>query len=221
MEFYDVLSRRFACRRFLDKPVTPMQVRELVVLAQMVPSWSNTQPWKVYAVAGTKSQIIRRKLLNAHFAGQPAHPDIPMLRHFGGLLLERHHELGRGLFAVLGIQRDDEQKRHARYADNCDAFGAPVLIYITVPAGKSPYTALDAGAFTTAFCLAASEQGLATCILAPLAFYPQMVRAVIDIPEDEDILMGLALGYPDLEDPVNRFRSTRAPVEEVLSLDGF
>jgi nitroreductase len=221
MEFYDVLSRRFACRCFLDKPVSPIQVRELVALAQMVPSWSNTQPWKVYAVAGLKSQVVRRKLVKAHFSGQPVHPDIPMPQGFSGLLLERYRELGRGLFAALDIGRDDEQKRQAHAGETFDAFGAPVLIFFTVPAGKSPYATLDAGAFITAFCLAASEQGLATCILAALASYPQVVRAVVEIPEDEDIVLGLALGYPDLQDPVNQFRSTRAPVEEVLSLAGF
>jgi hypothetical protein len=48
-----------------------------------------------------------------------------------------------------------------------------------------------------------------------------VVRAVIDIPTDESILIGLALGHPDPQAAVNSFRSGRAPIEQVLNLTGF
>jgi nitroreductase len=221
MEFNDVLIRRYSCRRFLDKPVDAALVRDLAAQAQQVPSWGNTQPWKVYAAAGDSALAIRKGLVQAHTSGQAEQTDIPMPPTFGGLLMDRYRELGKAMFAVLGIGREDKEKRLAHQANNFDAFGAPVLVYVTVPAGQTPYVALDAGAFVTAFCLAASERGLATCILAALARYPQAVRSVIDIPSDESILIGLALGHPDPKAAVNGFRSDRAPMEQVLTLTGF
>jgi nitroreductase len=221
MEYKDVLARRYSCRRFLDKPVDAALVRELAALAQQVPSWGNTQPWKVYAVAGEQALAIRKGLVQAATTGQTEQAEIPMPPSFNGVLMDRYRDLGKAMFAVLGIGREDKDKRNAHYANNFDAFGAPVLVYVTVPAGQTPYVALDAGAFVTAFCLAASERGLATCILAALARYPQAVRAVLDIGGDESILIGLALGHPDPEAPVNSLRSDRAPVEQVLTLQGF
>ncbi len=221
MELQDALSRRYSCRRFLGKPVDSALVRDLTALAQQVPSWGNTQPWKVYAAAGPSALAIRQGLVQAHTSNQPEQPEIPMPQGFGGLLMDRYRDLGKSLFAVLGIGRGDKDKRNAHYANNFDAFGASSLIYVTVPTEQSPYVILDAGAFVTAFCLAAGERGLGTCILAALARYPQVVRSVIDIPGDESILIGLALGYPDPDAPANRFRSARAPLEQVLSLTGF
>jgi nitroreductase len=220
MEYKDALACRFSCRHFLDKPVDAALVRELAALAQQVPSWGNTQPWKVYAVAGEPALAIRRGLVQAHTNGQDEQPEIPMPFTFDGVLMDRYRELGKALFAVLGIGRQDKDKRNAHYANNFDAFGAPMLVYVTVPSGQTPYVALDAGAFVMAFCLAASERGLATCILAALARYPQAVRAVLDIPSEESILVGLALGHPDSQAKVNRFHSDRAPLEHMLSIKG-
>ena len=221
MEYKDALAQRFSCRCFLDKPVDAALVRELVALAQRVPSWGNTQPWKVYAVAGEPALAIRRGLVQAHTSGQAEQPDIPMPSTFEGVLMDRYRELGKALFAVLGIGRENKDERSAHYANNFDAFGASTLVYFTVPAGQTLYVALDAGAFVTAFCLAASERGLATCILAALARYPQVVRAVLNIPSEESILIGLALGHPDSQAEINHFRSSRASLEQMLSLNGF
>jgi nitroreductase len=221
VEYQDVLTRRYSCRRFLDKPVDAAQVRELAALAQQVPSWGNTQPWKVYAAAGEPALAIRRGLVQAHASGERESPDIPMPPGFPGLLMDRYRDLGKAMFAVLGIGRDDKDKRNAHYANNFNAFGAPALVYLTVPADQTSYVVLDVGAFVTAFCLAAADQGLATCVLAALARHPQVVRQVLPIPAEERVVIGLALGHADPAAEVNRFRSTREPADKVATLVGF
>jgi len=221
MEFADVLKARFSCRRFNDQEVAPGEIMKMVALAQRVPSWGNTQPWKVYAAGGQIAKDIRRDLVQAHNSKQPENPDIPMPPKFEGMLMDRYRELGIALFEILGIGRHDKEKRHAHGANNFDAFGAPALVYVTAPKGETPYVVLDAGAFTTAFCLAASEAGLATVVLAALARYPDQVRRHLSIGQQENILIGIALGYADTDVEVNRFRSKRAPLDEVLTLSGF
>ncbi|MBI5521606.1 MAG: nitroreductase [Desulfarculus sp.] len=221
MEFKDVMQARYSCRRFLPTPVAEDTVRELVALAQRVPSWGNTQPWRVHAAGGQTALAIRQGLVAALTGGQAEEPEVPMPPSFEGALMERYRGLGIELFKVLGIGREDKDKRSAHYANNFNAFGAPALVFVTVPAGQTPYVVLDAGAFTAALCLAASERGLATCVLAALARYPQVVRRHLPLAAGERLVIGVALGYPDTQAPVNGFRSSRAGLAEVLTLTGF
>ena len=221
MEFSEVVGRRLSCRRFLDTPVPAEKVRALVGLAQRAPSWGNTQPWKAYAAAGDTARRIREGLLLSYSQGRPSLPEIEMPAGFDPPLSDRYRDLGRALFACLDVDRKSKEQRQAHYARNLDAFGAPVLVYVTIPAGQTRYVILDAGAFAAAFCLAAADAGLATCIMAALARYPEIVRRNLPIPTGEKILVGIALGHADPKDKANSFRSSREPVAGVLSLQGF
>ncbi|CAO0821476.1 hypothetical protein DFAR_2390001 [Desulfarculales bacterium] len=89
-----------------------------------------------------------------------------------------------------------------------DAFGAPALIFVPVPTDQTPYVILDAMAFITALCLAA------------LARYPKVVRQHLHLPDDERLLMGLALGFPDASEAVNQSRDSRTGLEKTLPLTG-
>lgn len=216
MEFKEVLEARYSCRAFLPEAVSDEVIRELVAASQRIPTWGNTQPGKVYAVSGAKAHALRIDLTAAATAGQDENPDIPMPQGFEGRLMDRYRALGKSLFKVLGIGRDDREKRREHYINNFNAFGAPTLVYFTVPDRQSPYVIMDVGAMVSTFCLAAADQGLGTCVIAALARYPDAVRTRLAIPDDEKIVIGVALGHPDPAAEVNRFRSAREELDEVL-----
>lgn len=222
MEFSQTIAARHSCRSFLDTSVDAATVTSLVETAQQSPSWGNTQPWRVWVAGGQVAQSIRRELAQEVLSGKEPYPDIPMpLNPSNEGFKARYAEVGKALFAFLGIGQDDEEKRKAHIRNNCNAFGASVLVYLTVPAGQTPYAVLDIGAFAHAFCMAAVDKGLATCIQAILARYPDVVRRHLPIPEDESIVVGIALGHADITTQINQFRSSREPLEKVLSLTGF
>lgn len=221
MEFRRTIEARYSCRRYLDRPVERETVLELIATAQRIPSWGNTQPWRVHAAAGQAAQDIRAGLVESYREGLSESPEVTMPQGFEGRLMDRYRHLGRGLFGALEIGRGEDQRRADHYANNFGGFGAPCLVYVTVPAGQTGYVIFDAGAFMTTFCLAAADRGLGTCVIAALARYPHAVRRVLDIGDDELILMGAALGWPDPEAPVNSFRSQREPVDQITSLTGF
>ena len=46
---------------------------------------------------------------------------------------------------------------------------------------------------------------------------PKQIRPVLDIPEEEIITCGMAIGYEDVSKPENSFRTERAPLEEFVT----
>jgi nitroreductase len=97
-------------------------------------------------------------------------------------------------------------------------FGAPHCIYLTFDNSlKVPYSMFDMGLVTENICLAATDEGLGTCIMGQVAKYPQVVREVVDIPKEKNIVVGIALGKPDPDAPANSFRSERAPFSESVT----
>lgn len=49
-----IIQSRYAARAFLDKPVEPQLIRDILTISSRAPSGTNTQPWKVYVVSGQK-----------------------------------------------------------------------------------------------------------------------------------------------------------------------
>ncbi|NTW56408.1 MAG: hypothetical protein HGB20_05125 [Chlorobiaceae bacterium] len=221
MNFRQMIAARHSCRSFLDTPVDEASITSLVEIAQCSPSWGNTQPWRIWVAGGQTARSIRQGMVEKAEAGCPPLPDISMPSKFQGELQARYVEVGKSVLEVLAIDKKDMEMRNAHRANNYNAFGAPVLVYLTVPEGQSAYVMLDAGAFINAFCIAAADQGLATCIQATLAHYPDIVRRYLPIPAEEKIVVGVALGYADTAARINCFRSTREPVDKILTLKGF
>lgn len=101
---------------------------------------------------------------------------------------------------------------------------APQVVAVTAVKGKSG--AVQKGAFTTAqkenwmlfdagaacqtFCLAAREYGVGTVIMG--IFDAEMVAKLLHIPEDEQVICLICMGYPE-EDPK---APVRMPVEDLL-----
>jgi nitroreductase len=54
MNVFEAVDSRIACRAFLDKPVDPEIVRDLIGRAARAASGGNLQSWQVYALAGVQ-----------------------------------------------------------------------------------------------------------------------------------------------------------------------
>jgi len=50
--------------------------------------------------------------------------------------------------------------------------------------------------------------------------YPKGVRTVLNIPESKRIAVGIGIGYPDWEHPLNSLRTERKPVEKLVTWRG-
>jgi nitroreductase len=74
---------------------------------------------------------------------------------------------------------------------------------------------LDVGLSVSYLLLAAHAKGLATCPIGLITAYGEDIVDVLDIPEEKEVLLGIALGYADEASPINRFRSERERLPEI------
>ena len=87
-----------------------------------------------------------------------------------------------------------------------------MVIYFTLNKGYIPYSVYDIGGFGQLLMLAAKDYGVDSLVAYSLSTYPDVLRKYLKVPDDEDIVMGIAFGYED-DNIMNKFRSTRLPLE--------
>lgn len=79
----------------------------------------------------------------------------------------------------------------------------------------------DCGAVVQNIMLLATHYGLGTIAQAQAVAYPDIIRKVVGIFESKLIALGIAMGYPDWNNPVNKSRRTRETLDAVASWYGF
>jgi nitroreductase len=217
MELDAAIRERRSIRGFLPDPVPRDKITKIVQLAQWAPSWGNTQPWQIVVADGAKARELARTFVEAGSKRTPPRSDIHMPEDFSELYKERYRALGKELLTFLGIQRNDENARFQHYLNMYNFFGAPAVIYLVIDGDLNvPYSCLDLGSIGTTICYAAVQEGLGTIYLAAAMHFPDVVKRVLEIPQDKKVVIGIAIGYPDPDAPGALFRSARAPLDEIL-----
>ena len=216
MELREVVEQRKSVRAFRQEPVPRKVLDEILGKALRAPSWGNTQPWRVTVVGGNFLESMVEDFLKKAASNEPPCPDIEFPQTWPDSLSRRYKENGKILFKVLGIGRDDREKRDQLRLSMFRLFGAPQAIYLHQERTLTPYSIFDAGLLAQNITLIAAEMGIGTCFLAVSVLYPDVIRKYTGIPESDRILIGLAVGYPDEDAPINQFRNERVPIENVV-----
>ena len=98
-------------------------------------------------------------------------------------------------------------------------FDAPAVVVIVVDKMlQLTYPLIDIGALLQTIALAALEFDLGTCIMRAIADYPDQVREIIGVPESKHVIIGMTMGYPDWNHPINSFQSEREALEDLLTV---
>jgi nitroreductase len=118
----------------------------------------------------------------------------------------------------MGIEREDKEGRKRLYQEMAVLFGAPCLLVACISKDVSvEYAMLDIGLIIQTVCLLACDRGLGTCIMAASVGYPDLLRKFASIPQDRRIIIGVAMGYPDQDFPLNAFERTRVDIRECVT----
>lgn len=210
----EAIQGRQSTRAFLARPVAREKIRAVLDAARWAPSGANMQPWQVAVVTGDSQRRLGDAITAARTRGEPERPDY---RYYPAAWTEpyksRRFDCGAALYRALGIEYGNKHARTEAWYRNYRFFGAPAGLMFFIDGRLATGSWLDYGMFLQNIMLAARAHGLATCPQASLAEYPDLVRAVLRIPDHQLVVAGMALGYPDSEHPVNRYRTAREPVE--------
>jgi nitroreductase len=222
--FYDdvVLGRR-SIRGFLDKPVPRALIEEILALAIRAPSSLNTQPWNFTVVTGAPLDRIRAGNTERNLAGVPESREFRTYEVYEGAHRERQVAIAKQLFAAMDIAREDKAKRHDWVLRGFRQFDAPVSIVVTYDRALlgGDIAPFDCGAVTTALVNAAWSRGLGCVINSQGIMQSPVVREHAQIPDDQVIMICVAMGWPDHTFPANAVVSQRKTVAEAARFVGF
>jgi nitroreductase len=115
-----------------------------------------------------------------------------------------------------------------RRTRNFTHYGAPVVIYLLVgrsffyqQKGINVWSLYDCGAAVQNIMLLATSHGLGTVAQAQAVVFPDIIRKVLGIHESKLISLGIAVGYPDWDDPITKARTKREPLGDIAKWYGF
>jgi nitroreductase len=217
MDLGKILDERWSCRQFLPDQVPKATIERLLQLSQRTPSWCNTQPWNLIVTEGSATDRFRKSLFEHVTAGGEIAPDFPFPAGYSGDHRQRRKECGLRLYDSVGIVKGDQAGTTRQMLRNFEFFDAPHVAIMTSDEELGTYGAIDCGLYIDTFLLGAHSLGLAATAQAAIASYSPFVRDYFDVPDNRRVVVGISFGFPDLEHPINSFRTSRADLDSVVT----
>jgi len=212
MDVIEVIRERRSTRGFLDKPVEKETLERLLDLATQAPSAINLQPWEFAVVSGEERKRLSRVLVKrmrerAISCGPGAKNPLP----------EYFIERQRGLLECM-LPHLPENMPFEEFINegSCNFYGAPTAVIILLDQVFSSARLTDIGIVVGYFVLAAHALGLGTCPIGLITAFDDEIKEELSIPEEKQVTIGIAVGYKDPDALVNRTKSDRVPVSDVI-----
>ncbi|HVY87930.1 MAG TPA: nitroreductase [Hyphomonadaceae bacterium] len=223
MQYDEVVQGRRSIRGYKRQPVPKQVIRQVIELAMRAPSSLNTQPWNFYVVTGEPLDRIRKGNTERNLAGVPDTREFRRGPGYEGPHRERQVEIAKQLFAAMGIERDNKEKRQDWVLRGFRQFDAPVSVVVTYDRSihGGDIAPFDCGAVANALVNAAWSRGLGCVINSQGIMQSPVVREHAGIPDDQVIMICIAMGYPDDSFPANAVVSRRKSVDEAAHFVGF
>lgn len=243
MDIPEVIVERRSIRAFKPDPIPRDVLNKIAAMALRAPSWANTQPWELVIVSGAKLEAIKEAFVTQR--GVKAHPDFRGPKLFTGIYRARFQALATRITEATRLTRapgapkasgktrapgrgQADRESPEWFLQGPRLYGAPAAIYILIDrsfyeqAGHfNVWPVFDCGLVAQNIMLLATHHGLGTIIQAQAAHYPDVLRQMLGIADSKLVLVGIAIGYPDWDNPINKVRSEREAVESVVKWYGF
>lgn len=146
MEFTNLVSQRYSCKKYDGRPVSDESLRSILEAGRLAPTAKNLQEQKIYVVRSEEGLAKIDKITPCRY----------------------------GAATVLVVAFDKTN-------------------VFTYPGGKRDSGAEDASIVATHMMLAACNAGVDSCWIN--FFDPDKAHEILGLPENEEVLMLLDLGY--------------------------
>ena len=210
-KFDELMKDRHSARDFQSKEIPEETLKKIITIALDSPSWCNSQPWKVYVVTGKPLEEIRKEWIAKNEEKIKGYADLQPVHRTE--FSERCQKNMEEEFKLIKEQTKDPEMT-SFWRKNIECFNAPAVVYLALHKGHSKWSCYDLGGFGMALMLAAKDLGVDSVVAYELVKYPDVLRKYVKIPDDEDIAVGIALGYEN-DDIVNKFRAKKSKLEDV------
>jgi nitroreductase len=213
MDTLKTIRERRSARAFRPVPIPKETVEEILKLTINAPSANNLQPWEFVVVMDEEKDRLSRRLLKAYkekqiSCGSGAVKPLPKAVRQRGI---RTLEAMKPYVEKTGSSVDSFVNE-----GSCNFYGAPAAVIICIDDCFSTRQLVDVGTAVGYLVLAAQASGLATCPIGLITDYADEIKELLNIAENKKVVIGVALGYADRENPMSRFRSSRADISELV-----
>jgi nitroreductase len=175
------------------------------------------QPWKVHVVTGAARDRLCNDIVEAHREGASHSGEYQYYpKEFFEPFKSRRRAVGWALYGLLDIKKGDFEKTKAQHARNFTFFDAPVGLIFTIHRGLEIGSWLDFGMFMENVMIIARSHGLETCPQAAFATYHKIIRAHLDLAEEDVVVAGMALGKADWSKIENTLITERMALEDYV-----
>ena len=216
MELIEGIESRRSFRAFKSTPIPDDVMKKVLAAASRSPSYTNTQPWEVAVVSGKKRDELSEILLGIANSGEASRADMAQPKSWPPEMEKRSKEHGARRMNALGVERDDKEARNRLRLMNYEFYGAPCVLFLFMDRTLTSWSVFDMGLFAQSLVLAAYSFGLGTCLQASTVGYPEAIREYLGIPETKMLVLGISIGYPDYDDVINSYHSTRAGLDDFV-----
>lgn len=220
MDLVEAIKARKSIRGYKPDPVPKNVLEEILEIAVHAPSSMNTQPWEFTIIAGDVMEKIKQANIEKFNAAELPRMDVPRGEKYTDEYRERQVALAVQLFKLMGITREDKEKRTEWMRKGFRFFDAPAAIIISMDKSVGSGGEFDCGVISQTIALTALNYGLGTCIQGQGIMYPGVVRKFTGIPESKLIVICLTIGYPDWDFPANKVQAEREPSENITTWCG-
>ena len=208
MTVNEALLARHSMRAYKPESIPRDILVKVLKDAAQTPSWANSQPWEIIVAEGETLKRIKAGYADCYAKAVTANPELARPTEWSDAAKKRQ----QGLFPDMMRDCGDDVKQFGSL--NQKMFDAPTVIYICMDKCLSTWSIYDIGAYTHSLMLSAVENGLDTIPAVTLVLYPEVLRKELDVPENLQIIIGIAIGYIDETNGINNFHSARSPIEE-------
>ena len=223
MNVFEAIENRKSIRAFKPDEIPLADLHRLAEICQRAPSGTNTQPWKVWFCRGAVKEKISKTVIAKAMSGKAkSYTDFDYYpESWTDTHNARRRAVGWSLYGLLGITKDDRDGRMRQTLRNFQFFDAPVGAFITIEKYLTRGSWADVGLYAQTMMLAAQELGIDTCPQAAWIPFQEDIFEILEIPEDQELVTGMSLGYADPEKIENTLVSERERMEDVATFIGF
>ena len=213
MDLLKVMNERKSIRAFKADPIPKEMIEEILRLTIQAPSAINLQPWEFIIVTGEEKERLSRRLIKAYREKQIgcSPGNIKPLPKTYGKRGAKTLDLMNPFFEEMKVKSDQFTNE-----GSCNFYGAPVAILLCLDDTFPRARMVDIGIALGYFVLTAHELGLGTCPIGLITAYEDEIKDLLNIQENKNVVIGLALGYPDWDIAINRFKSPRDDLEKFV-----